>query len=184
MSTTRKLAALGLLIALSGSLVAIDAPAGDPVDLAYSFRLESSTGASLGSWSKVDGLSVKFEVVEYGGKHDLMLRAATGSPQLVLTAGDVAGSMLEEWWKEQSASGKPAKRTITLGLMDHVSGQKGTGRRRCGFTLGDTKLQSFAKRTAVREGKKVEVVDLTLVPSKVSDSCAELFKPPADRKKK
>ncbi len=150
----------------------------------HSFTLEAKPAApSIASFSELQGITTKIDVIEHQGSRELMLRDQPAGTLIRLNAASLAGGDLESWWK-QSASGKQTKKTLVLGLWDHVSGAKAKAKRRCGFTLHDAKIRGLAKRTIVRDGKKIQVADVELAPAKISHDCAELFRHPRDRKSK
>lgn len=174
--------ALGSLViaaATASSASFADGAAGPP----YSFTLEPSSGGhSIAQFSELQGITTKVDVVEYEGSRELLLSKQPGEAVISVKEASIQGGDLESWWK-QSASGKPTKKTLVLGLWDHVSGRKGKAKRRCEFTLHDAKIRGLERRVVVRKGKKIQVADVELAPASVSNDCAELFRHPRDRKR-
>lgn len=160
--------------------IASSASAEPSISPAYTFELGPAAGHDLGSWAKVDGLDVTFDVVEYEHGKDLLLRKRPGRSKLTLTGAAVTDA-LAAWWKA-SAAGKGASKTLALGVIDHVSGRKGAAKRRCAFTLREAALTDLRKRVLEKGGKKVVVYEIDLTPTELTNSCAELFKHPRDRK--
>jgi hypothetical protein len=169
-------------VALAASVAVSRAGAEPSIAPAYTFELgPAAAGHDLGSWSKVSGLDVTFDVVEHENGKELLLRKRPGRAKLTLT-GAAMTDALAAWWKA-SAAGKGAKKTLALGVLDHVSGRKGADKRRCAFTLRDAALTGLRKRELEQGKKKVVVYEIDVTPAEVTNTCAELFKHPRDRKK-
>ena len=150
---------------------------------AYSFTLEPGTGShSIASFSELQGITTKVDVVEYEGSRELMLRSQPEGAVVSLKDASIKGGELESWWK-QSASSKKIKKTLVLGLWDHLAGPKAKAKRRCEFTLHGATIRGFKKRAVVRNGKKIQVADVELAPARISHDCEELFRHPRDRKR-